>query len=855
MVSTPTKFQLLKGILAAQQRSAQFMFQADALKNAGKLREAVPVYDQLVAALEKQLESAELNNQYYRDTPYDVKPIVGQLVNALLTEADVIETLGDPPNAERLRERSMSLSEKYLTPADAAERHRQRANSLIPQGRFNEALVALTEARDLLAERGDKLLVANVTVSLAGIFEWLGDYERARAEARRALDLIGPLPQGRPPTMVDVLVRLGGGDLKGAEEEARIMGMALDLQQVEARANRRLGNFEEAEKQFRAVALRLPADVAEAGIGFQLAALRIEQGQYQEGLEYLAKIEPHFTGLVRPKLGALLSYRAEALLGLQRAQEALAVAEEACCELRHYHDWDSLWKGEWREGRAQAALGHPKDALAAFVRAVDTINQLRKAPLGYRLDSIYLRDKLPVFVDAIDLSTASGDGAICCSLMELVKSRTLTATLSVPARLQDGSSELDRKIDELSLRLDAIEYKACVEGPTDILDQQQRQLREERARLLERQRFSDPRWRSLSEPIPFDLKSLLKLLAERDQAGLSLFVDDSDVTSVLLAESQCEVERIHLAAATQNALARYQANLQAKANDANLGWFDPSPGLQLSADQLVSAKLLEKALKAKSLVVAPHRELHLLPWAGLTFQGKRLFEYLPVGILPNLSCISALQTHFSPRPRIALIGDPVYPSGVQAIRLARNQIETIAEVYGNRSALIGVPYVGEAATEEHFWQLVRDESNAGGILHVVCHGDFVTGDPMSSGLLLTNSKVDASELVRRRLQFDEVILSACSTGQRPSEIQGVDLTGDDIVGLPGALLEAGARSILVSIPPAREDAAMQFMTVYHDYRVQGLPPLAAVQKTQMEMLASPVYGPELWVGFTLYGCQ
>jgi hypothetical protein len=48
---------------------------------------------------------------------------------------------------------------------------------------------------------------------------------------------------------------------------------------------------------------------------------------------------------------------------------------------------------------------------------------------------------------------------------------------------------------------------------------------------------------------------------------------------------------------------------------------------------------------------------------------------------------------------------------------------------------------------------------------------------------------------------------------------------------------------------------MQFMTTYHDHRVEGLTPLVALQKTEIEMLKNPLFDPDLWVGFTVYGCQ
>jgi CHAT domain-containing protein len=62
------------------------------------------------------------------------------------------------------------------------------------------------------------------------------------------------------------------------------------------------------------------------------------------------------------------------------------------------------------------------------------------------------------------------------------------------------------------------------------------------------------------------------------------------------------------------------------------------------------------------------------------------------------------------------------------------------------------------------------------------------------------------------------------------------------------------RSVLVSIPWARDDAAMTFMRLYHRAREGGDTPLAALRQTQMRMLEYGTYPPYLWVGFTVYGC-
>ena len=126
---------------------------------------------------------------------------------------------------------------------------------------------------------------------------------------------------------------------------------------------------------------------------------------------------------------------------------------------------------------------------------------------------------------------------------------------------------------------------------------------------------------------------------------------------------------------------------------------------------------------------------------------------------------------------------------------------------------------------------------------------------MNSGLLMTDSKVDASEIVRSTLKYYEIILSTCSTGWRPVKVCDIELSGDNILGLSGAFLEAGVKSVLVSIPIADDRAACRFITLYHQNRIDGKSPLTSLQETQKIMISDSEYEPFTWIGFTVYGYQ
>lgn len=123
---------------------------------------------------------------------------------------------------------------------------------------------------------------------------------------------------------------------------------------------------------------------------------------------------------------------------------------------------------------------------------------------------------------------------------------------------------------------------------------------------------------------------------------------------------------------------------------------------------------------------------------------------------------------------------------------------------------------------------------------------------MNSGLLLSDAKVDAAEVARSRMPFQDVVLSACSTGWRPCEVQDVVLRADEVLGIPAGFLEAGARTVLVSIPKAQGGAAHKLVHRYHTHRVDGRTPMFAFREAQRDMLEAGIHVGN-WVGFTLYG--
>jgi CHAT domain-containing protein len=600
----------------------------------------------------------------------------------------------------------------------------------------------------------------------------------------------------------------------------------------------------------------------------RLADILVKKSKYQEGLSYAYELEPYFRKdkSLRPKLAAILKVQADALLKLGKLNEAIDKLNEGIEDLDQYNDLNLLWQLQWQKGLAFSILGKRGDALNAYSQAIKTANNLRKIPMSYRLESTYLRDKLELFEAAIKLSSEDNyDARLCCDIIESVKSRLLTAALSIPNnQASSAGSELKRKFLNLSKQLHDLEFIAAqlrrAGSNTEEKEREMKSIMAEREDLLERIHITEPRWKLLSEPISFDLGRIIHIFNDRKQSAINLFYrSDNVIVAVLIKNSEVSTSTVTITKDTETKLEEYQRQLQGAPTkkDGKAEWRDLSKWSSITAEHIIPSELLSQALESRGLVIIPHGILHIVPWAGLTFKDKRLFEYCPISILPNLSCIPNLNANFVARPPLGIIGyadDQTLQDSLQI----EFEVEDIEKMYSDRSRIIE----GSAgkATRKNFWGLMNSQNAEGGILHVACHGIFDSIQPMNSGLILADSKkVDAAEIAMSSVGYDEVILSACSSGMRPIQVQTVKLIADDIIGLPGAFLEAGAKSVLVSIPPNHGDAAYTFMKLYHENRLSGKTPLFALQETQKTMLNdsgySSQYQPYEWVGFTIYGYQ
>ena len=852
--------------LARLQQQAQAAFLV--LVRAGE-RPPDEAYERYLTAARGFLSATVAYEQRWPGS-FSVETTALPLVQQLSMYADHLQGGGERDRARRCRDEAGELTSKYLGPVASARVARGRAKDAAAAGRFHEALITLEEVRATFAGAGERLDAAQTALELANVYEWLGDFERALAVLRSVHDQVAEALRAGPPTDDMVVSAVGrqlaaimaGQASREGEDAVALQRIAYEIIQGEGRINRYLGRYEEAMRLLGQVRPFAASLGVLSGIDFHFAAIACARGEWDRAEALLAQIAPDFgRPSFRHRRPVLRLLQADARLGRDRPGDALGRLDDGVRDLGTYPDLDLAWKLQWRRGRALAALGRPADAQRAYHLGASAADDLRKAPLGYRLDSTYLRDKLPMFHAAIDLAVQRGDAPAAVRFIELVKARALAATLSIPraddgtpgASQTSGTSTDEDLFDAISLRLDALEFAAYA-GTADTASLRQRaELLAERDAIGERIRIRDPRWRTMTQPAPIDVASLRARLGGSGRAALILLYRPGHVVAAVLDRDGAAVGDRALEPGVEQKISALVKNLRKGQPDPYL--FDASGETGLASTDIVPRAIMERAAAAPALVVVPHGLLHLLPWPALTLGEHRLFEETAVGMLPNLASLLPLDEEPAGEPGVMLLGDPSYAGLTRYHDLpqAGPELADVAALYG--PSLRTAPRTREDATEAAFWELARQPGAERDILHVACHGVLDAEEPLASGLLLTRSKVDAAGIVTRRVATPEVILSACSTGWRPQATHGLELAGDDALGLTVSFLEAGARFVLVSVPPADDEATRTFTVTWHRHRRAHAAPLAAFRATQQEMLDAAPDTVWPWAGIAAYGCR
>jgi CHAT domain-containing protein len=242
-------------------------------------------------------------------------------------------------------------------------------------------------------------------------------------------------------------------------------------------------------------------------------------------------------------------------------------------------------------------------------------------------------------------------------------------------------------------------------------------------------------------------------------------------------------------------------------------------------------------LSGKRVVVVPHGILHRLPFGALRYEGHHLVETSSVSYLPSASMLPFLNERRDRPERSALIlYDP--DGSLEYTHLEASRIEGI--VSPARVLALG----GADASRVQFMAHHRDYS----LIHFATHGTFNPRYPIFSSLRLADGELLMSDVTNMgALQSEIVVLSACSSGA--SKIR----SGDELLGLSGAFLRAGAAAVLVNLWKADDDTTPILIEKFYENLVAKGRSKDAALRAAMQSMIDDGHPRVSWGGFALIG--
>ncbi|MCC6537470.1 MAG: CHAT domain-containing protein [Bryobacterales bacterium] len=496
-------------------------------------------------------------------------------------------------------------------------------------------------------------------------------------------------------------------------------------------------------------------------------------------------------------------------------------------------------------GEAALAEGDRAAAHRAFLSAHELAEGLRQRLARDELQLSFLEDKRVIYESLAALHLEAGETGAAFQYVEQAKSRSLAEALvrpparrpaGLPGEEEEAVERPRRRLQRLHRQLDQLEAQPRA-ATSPLLEEFRRQ-----AALCERElaaalagRTAEP---SAHHPPP--ATATLAAVQERLAAGAAFLqyfqLQDRWLLLAVRADgARCFELGRPADVARESRLLRFQLSRGAP------GWghAPDDPHWQTATNRhLESLYELLVAPAAGWLpegqwVVAPHRDLHRIPFHALRHGGRHIIDGRTVSYAPSAGVW--LQCGARPRPEPGA-GSLVLAVPDELSPLIASEATAVARLLP-RAEL----YVGNAATLDKLRAPAARQA-----IHIASHGVFRADNPAFSAIRLADTRVSLLDLRDLPLQSELVTLSGCATGVHESA------GADEIVGLARGVLLAGARVAQLSLWPVNDESTAQYMTAFYESWAGGVGAADAL-RTAMLKQKEVWRHPFFWAPFTLTG--
>ncbi len=708
---------------------------------------------------------------------------------------------------------------------DVARIHRQR-------GDYEKALTEVRRAEAALkdATPSDRTEVA---LEFAKIHWYRGNYRRALERQAEALELArraGDNFREIQAVSLAGLIALNQRELGRAERQ---ISAALDLARISKRRReeatqlnnlgivlREAGRIDEAMVHFHE-ALGIDEELGSSeGRAYDRRHLGVSlhrQGKHAEALQELERALS-LSRAIGDRFNELetLFATGEALEALGR-QEARAQYTAAAELARRIAVPEVEWRSLYALGRLSEAGGDTALARELLQRALTVAERLGRG----RSEPGVERNRDDLYADAVRLAVAAGDLSAAYSYSERSRARALLDVLATRT-IEFGNP---RAKELLAAELTARETAVAAERHADLgLPNAALRLRAAKGEhaaaqsALRRELPAIARFFTLAPASLAELQGVLPAGA----VVASYFVGRHNTTLFIISAAEVQV--------TSVAVGMAPLNERVRTLGATLRAFGSVDRQLAELSQMLAAPLAPALARAHTLVVLPHGPLHHVPFGALSLAGEPLItRWVVASALSGSALYDVLRMPAREAPHTVVSLAPTES-------LAFSRLESLA-IAGNAAVL------GAAATETRARQVQSDA------LNLAAHAELDPEDPLASAVIFAGSDADDGRLeVAEVFGLDHmpslVTLSACTSA-------GSEVQGSEWLGLGGAFLSAGARTVVASHHRVSDLAAAVMMKRFYR-ELRGRPAGEALRAAALrarEYFPHPAH----WAGFTLMG--
>jgi filamentous hemagglutinin family protein len=294
----------------------------------------------------------------------------------------------------------------------------------------------------------------------------------------------------------------------------------------------------------------------------------------------------------------------------------------------------------------------------------------------------------------------------------------------------------------------------------------------------------------------------------------------------------------------------------------------------------VETELEERGVE--NLAFIPDVKLRSLPYAALQDEQEEfLIQKFSIGLIPSFSLVDTRYANLNDA-RLLAMGASDFPNAkdsrggdFNSIPTAEAGLDAVAAVWNSQSVFPNSEFTTQILREQR-------ERQRPSIVHLITHGEFVTGQPANSSIVFSDSKLRLDQVHTLNLgrltsanaaPVNLLVLSACETavGDEKAEL-----------GFAGMSRLSGVISTLASLWYVEDIAAQSLLTAFHHELRQAPIKAEALRQAQLAMIdgnirleddglrlpdgtlllqiseLSPEYverlnHPYYWAGFTMIG--